>query len=43
MEAENDELRILNEPTNYMELVSNIDSKKWLETIKPEMDSMYTN
>jgi hypothetical protein len=43
MEAENDELCILNEPTNYMELVSNIDSKEWLETIKPEMDSMYTN
>jgi ATPase subunit of ABC transporter with duplicated ATPase domains len=43
IEAENDELLILNEPTNYMELISDIDSKKCLETMKYEIDSMYTN
>jgi ATPase subunit of ABC transporter with duplicated ATPase domains len=28
MKAKNNELFILDEPTNYMELTSNIDSKK---------------
>ena len=31
------------EPTNYEEAMSDIDSKRWLETIKSEMDSMYDN
>jgi ABC-type multidrug transport system ATPase subunit len=43
MELENDELCILDEPINYMEVISNIDFKKWLETMKSKMDSMYTN
>ena len=43
MKAKNNELLIFDEPTNYMELTSNIDSKKWLKYIKYEMDFMYTN
>jgi hypothetical protein len=43
IEAENDELLILNESTNYMEPISDIDSKKYLETMKYEIDSIYTN
>ena len=31
------------EPTNYVEAMSNIDSKKWIKAIKSEMDSMYDN
>jgi ATPase subunit of ABC transporter with duplicated ATPase domains len=34
MEAKNNELLILDEPTNYMKEVSNINSKKWLEAMK---------
>jgi hypothetical protein len=30
----NDELFILDEPTNYMKPISNIDSKKWLKAMK---------
>jgi len=36
-------LIILDEPATYMEAISNIGSKKWLEAIKSEMDVMYTN
>jgi hypothetical protein len=43
MKAENDELLMLDESTNYMEPISDIDSKKWLKAIKSEMDSIYTN
>jgi len=32
-----------NEPNTYEEAMSNIDSRKWLDAIKFEMDSMYTN
>src|SRR5262249_24233818 len=32
-----------NEPTSYKEAISDIDSIKWLEAMKSEMDSMYTN
>jgi hypothetical protein len=34
MKAESDELLILNEPAYYMELISDIDSKKWFEAMK---------
>jgi hypothetical protein len=34
---------MINEPTNYIEAISDIDYKKWLEAMKSEMDSMYTN
>ena len=43
MEAKNNELFILDEPTNYMKEVSNINFEKWLEDMKFQMDSMYTN
>ena len=43
MEDENDELLILDEPTNYMELLFDIDFKKCLVGIKSKMDFMYTN
>ena len=43
MEVDDDELFILDESTNYMEAISNIDSDKWLNAMKCEMDSMYTN
>jgi ABC-type multidrug transport system ATPase subunit len=43
MEADDDKLLILNEPTNYMKAISNIDFKKWLESMKSKMDFMYTN
>jgi hypothetical protein len=43
MEADDDELLILDKLTNYMEVISNIDYKKLLEVMKSEMDSMYTN
>jgi hypothetical protein len=43
MKIKNDELLILDELAYYMELISNIDSKKWLETMKSKMDSMHTN
>lgn len=43
MEAKNNELLILDEPTNYMKEVSNINFEKWLEDMKFQMDSMYTN
>ena len=31
------------EPANYKDAMSNIDSKRWLEAMKFEMDSMYDN
>ena len=31
------------EPTSYEEAMCDIDSKRWLEAIKSEMDSMYDN
>ena len=31
------------DPTTYEEAISDIDSSKWLEAMKSEMDSMYTN
>jgi hypothetical protein len=43
MKVENDELFILDEPNNYMETIFNVDSKKWLEAVKSEMNFMYTN
>ena len=43
MEAENNELSILDKPTNYIESISDIDSKKWIEAMKSKMDFMYTN
>ena len=43
MKPKNNELLILDEPTNYMKLTSNIDFKKWLKYMKSEMDSIYTN
>jgi hypothetical protein len=43
VEVDDDELFILDESTNYMEAISNIDSDKWLKAMKCEMDFMYTN
>jgi len=43
IDVENDELLMINEPTNYIEAISDIDYKKWLEAMKSKMDSMYTN
>ena len=43
MDAENEKLLMINEPTNYIEAISDIDSKKWFEAMKSEMDFMYTN
>jgi len=31
------------DPTNYKEAMSDINSKKWLEVIQSEMESMYSN
>lgn len=31
------------EPETYQEVITNHESKKWLDAIKFEMDSMYTN
>ena len=31
------------DPTSYEEAISDIDSKKWLEVMDLEMDSMRTN
>ena len=31
------------EPNTYDEAMSDIDSRKWLDAMKSEMDSMYTN
>jgi hypothetical protein len=43
MEADDDELLILDKLINYMEVISNIDYEKLLEVMKSEMDSIYTN
>jgi ATPase subunit of ABC transporter with duplicated ATPase domains len=43
VEADDNELLILDEPTNDIEAISNIDSNKWLEVMIFEMDSMYIN
>jgi hypothetical protein len=43
MKAENDKFLILDEFTNYMELIFAIKSKKWLKAMKSKMDYMYTN
>ena len=43
MKIKNNELLILDELTYYMEPISNINSKKWLETMKSKMDFMHTN
>jgi hypothetical protein len=43
MEADDDELLILDKLINYMEVISNIDYEKLLEVMKFEMDSIYTN
>ena len=32
-----------NEPTSYQEAISSLDSEKWLEAMKSEMQSMYNN
>ena len=42
MEANDDELFILDEPTNYVKIITNIDFEKWLEAMKSYMDSMYS-
>jgi ABC-type cobalamin/Fe3+-siderophores transport system ATPase subunit len=42
VEANDDELFILDEPTNYVKIISNIDFEKWLEAMKSYMDSMYS-
>ncbi len=31
------------DPTSYKEAISDIDSSKWLEAMKSEMDSMHKN
>ncbi|KAJ8754112.1 hypothetical protein K2173_002010 [Erythroxylum novogranatense] len=36
-------ITIEDEPTNFKEAMSDIDSLKWQEAIKSEMESMYTN
>lgn len=33
----------IEDPSNYNEAMSDIDSQKWLGAIRSEMDSMYTN
>lgn len=33
----------IDHPTTYEEAISNIDSSKWLEAMKAEMNSMYKN
>jgi ATPase subunit of ABC transporter with duplicated ATPase domains len=43
IKSKNDELLIFDEPTNYLKSIYDIDSKKWLETMKYKMDFMYTN
>jgi len=43
VEVDDNELLILDEPTNDIEAISNIDSNKWLEVMIFEMDSMYIN
>jgi len=43
MDAKNDKLLMIDEPTNYIEAISDIDSEKWFEGMKFEMDFMYTN
>ena len=37
------ELIGLDEPTSYQEAVQGPDSEKWLEAMRSEMESMYTN
>jgi len=39
MKAKNNELLIFDEPTNYIEAIPSI---KWLNTMKYEIDYMYT-
>ena len=34
---------IEDEPTTYQEAVMTLDSEKWLEAMRSEMESMYTN
>jgi ABC-type multidrug transport system ATPase subunit len=36
-------LIIIDEPTNYLEEISNIDFENWLKAMKSKMDSIYTN
>jgi len=43
VEADDNELLILDEPTNDIEAISNIDSNKWLGVMIFKMDSMYIN
>jgi hypothetical protein len=43
VEVDDDEMLILDELTNYIEVIYNIDSKKWLKAMKSKMDSIYTN
>ena len=38
-----DVMLIENEPTTYQEAVMSPDSEKWLEAMRSEMESMYTN
>ena len=33
----------MDDPRTYDEAISDIDSKKWLNAMKSEMDSMHTN
>jgi hypothetical protein len=43
MDAKNDKLLMIDEPTNYIEAIFDIDYEKWFEVMKFEMDFMYTN
>lgn len=43
VEADDDELLIHDKSINYLEEIFNIDSNKWIEFLKYEIDSIYTN
>ena len=43
MKFGNNKLLILDKHINYMKPISDIKFKKWLENMKSEMDSIYTN
>ena len=43
MEINDDELFILDEPTNYMKAISNIDYGKWLEAMKSKKNGLHVH
>ena len=43
VEADDNELLIHDESTNYIEEISNTDFDKWIKFMKYEIDSIYTN